>query len=1226
MSKLNLALLGTPEIRHDGQLVTFSTRKVMALLIYLAVEGGMHSREKITTLFWPESDTTRGRGSLRLTLTYLRDALGGESAKDHAHMHLIAERDALSFDFRSPHELDVHTLQTAFKQTRTNANAENLQEATRRTLFSQWQTAVGQYRSNFLDGFSLSDAPDFDDWIRLQREAWHQRMTTVLDRLLQVQFDAGELPGAIDTAHRWVAHDPLNEIAYHRLMQVQFAAGDRNAALRAYEACRSMLAKEYHARPGTETTDLAERIRTKALSHRLVSPTFHPPSTASPLLVLSESSLIGRAMEYRTLTEIYRATQQGQARVGILKGEAGIGKTRLATEFLGWAAAQGADILQGRAFETGGNLSYQALVDALRSRMEQENAPEDLLSDVWLAELSRLLPELRDRYPDLPLPTADETTARIRLLEAVVRLGQVLADRRPVVLFIDDLQWADAASLDALHYAGRRWKEGKTPLLLLLSVRAETLNSAQGLAQWLIGLEHELQALSLELESLTCEDILQLVAMMAQEKPREASDRHSAVVEEFGQWLFHETRGQPFYVLEMLKALLERGVLASSFSSEGKWVIDFSGAATTTANVPGLIPSTVRELIRSRLAHLPANAVALLTAGAVLGHDFTFEQACRIADLGENDGLLALDELLVSRQLAQSATQEREMYFFTHDRVRDVVYTEAGDTRRRVFHRRALEVLQAGSDHEGHHYRTSSAELAHHAHAAGLKEAAFHLSLAAGDEALRLFAVRNAIEQFEQAQQVMMSVNSEAQFVTASIRYHLSAQLGRAYELQSEFEQAHAVYAALLAFAQEAGEPTIQCVALNRLATLAAQNPSNLDGATALLHQALSIAGQNEDTGGLAETEWNLAQVGFYRFDASLALAHGERALVLARKLGLQEIIARSLNVVTYAHLLKGDWEKAEAAASEAAGLYQGLGNRAMESDSFCQVAYARINSGRAQSAIQSARDAFAISTEIGNAWGQSTCAMHLAVGFMERGMYTDALAFAQQAEAILRTHSIPVFPGIGLTILGRVRRAMHGLDAAHSTHQAALETGQASGLDSLIELYAAELCADCALAENWESAHTYALKALDHRGNDLYLFKGLIHWYQTEALLKAGDIARALEDVQHFGMRIGGSRRHRIPYLRSLAVLAKYQGEIEMAMGHMHEAVLLSEEMGLPGESWSIEAALGDLHQSRGEKSHAQAAFARAAEIVRALANNIQDEQQRVIFLSAQQVRHVLE
>src|SRR5213082_3405689 len=143
----------------------------------------------------------------------------------------------------------------------------------------------------------------------------------------------------------------------------------------------------------------------------------------------------------------------------LLVGEAGIGKTRLASEWLAWARAQGAEVLGGQAFEMGGRLPYQPLVEALRPRLEAENAPEDLLEDLWLAELSRLLPELRVRYPDLPAPTQDELTAKIRLFEAVARLLEALAKRAPLVLFVDDLQSADEASLDLLRYLGHSWKE-----------------------------------------------------------------------------------------------------------------------------------------------------------------------------------------------------------------------------------------------------------------------------------------------------------------------------------------------------------------------------------------------------------------------------------------------------------------------------------------------------------------------------------------------------------------------------------------------------------------------------------------------------------------------------------------------------------------------------------------------------------------------------------------------
>ena len=258
------------------------------------------------------------------------------------------------------------------------------------------------------------------------------------------------------------------------------------------------------------------------------------------------------------------------------KGEAGIGKTRLATAFLGWAAANGADILQGRAFEPGNHLPYQPLVESLRNRLERENAPDDLLSDTWLAEISSLLPELRDRYPDLSPPTQTETTAQARLFEAVVRLGQALAERSPVVLFIDDAQWADAASLDLLHYAGRRWQEDNISILLLLNVHIETLLSTLTLARWFSGLERDLHATSLRLGLLTLEDLNQLFEGLANvDEWSIAGQSQRACLEEFSKWLFVETRGQPFYVLETLEVLLERGVLTSHLQNNGKWAIDF---------------------------------------------------------------------------------------------------------------------------------------------------------------------------------------------------------------------------------------------------------------------------------------------------------------------------------------------------------------------------------------------------------------------------------------------------------------------------------------------------------------------------------------------------------------------------------------------------------------------------------------------------------------------------
>src|SRR5207248_9103331 len=156
-------------------------------------------------------------------------------------------------------------------------------------------------------------------------------------------------------------------------------------------------------------------------------------------------------------------------------GEAGVGKTRLASEWLAWARGQGGQVLSGQCCEMGGRLPYQPLVEALRTRLEAENAPEDLLEDLWLAELARLLPELRGRYPDLPAPTEDELTARGQLFEAVARLVEALAKPAPLVLLVDDLQWADEASLELLRYLASSWIRHSSRVLLLATVRSEGL-------------------------------------------------------------------------------------------------------------------------------------------------------------------------------------------------------------------------------------------------------------------------------------------------------------------------------------------------------------------------------------------------------------------------------------------------------------------------------------------------------------------------------------------------------------------------------------------------------------------------------------------------------------------------------------------------------------------------------------------------------------------------------
>jgi tetratricopeptide (TPR) repeat protein len=553
-------------------------------------------------------------------------------------------------------------------------------------------------------------------------------------------------------------------------MALHLAAGDRAGALTAFEACRATLEQELGVSPAPETEALAERIRsTEPNAQPGTRRSGHGLQRSGALL---EGPLVGRSDEFSKLVELSHAARQGRAQVVVLSGEAGIGKTRLAKEFLVWAAANGADVLEGRAFETGGRLPFQPLVDALRPRLERENAPEDLLSDVWLTELGRVLPELRERYPDLPVAAGDEVAARTRLFEAIARLGLALALRSPVVLLVDDVQWADAGSLDVLRYASRRWSEAGAPLVLLLGVRAESLADTPALSDWLAGLRRDVALSQLQLGPITAADTVHLVAGFgAGRRPAATSEQTSLELDRLASWLFAESGGHPFFAVQIIRELLERGVLALHLRDNGEWEIDSAAIADQT-RLGAVLPPGVLDVVRARLARLGRAARELLSAAAVLGQGFTFDQVCRVAGLTEDEALMAIDALVRGYLLRLGSDGS---YSFSHDKLREVAYVEAGDARQRVFHRRALDALGATA---------SAAELARHAVAAGLDDAICRYSIEAGDEAMQLLAARDALPHYERASDIALR-----QMNTALVA-DLHARRGKAYVSMAQWPDA----------------------------------------------------------------------------------------------------------------------------------------------------------------------------------------------------------------------------------------------------------------------------------------------------------------------------------------------------------------------------------------------------------------------------------------------------
>lgn len=899
MRELALRLLGPPELQVGGQRRAFRTKKALALVAYLALEPGPQSREKLAALLWPDADPEAGRASLRGTLVYAREALG--PLRDR----LEADRATVCL-VTGPDECDVTALERVAGAARSLSPAGALPELER---------AASLWRGELLDGFALGDGSGFDDWLVDRRGATRSAVNLVFDRLSagQLEQDPGR---AAETARRWLALDRLNEAAWRRLAQARLASGQRALAREALDSCRQVLRDEVGCAPAPETL---------ALEAQLLEPA--PPSRPGVRLdlptLLREGPFVGRRAELARLAEVYHRAGSGHPGAALIVGEPGIGKTRLAGAFLTWARERGAGVLRGRGFEVGGTL-YGPLADAARRVLDAEPGPQALLSRQDLAELARLLPELGERLPE-PAPPMPGEGQRGQVLAALTRLVLALARRSPLVLLVDDVQWADASTLEALRHLAGRVAEEQAPVLLLLTARAEALTPGSELAGWAANLGREVPVTRLDLGPLGQPETLGLLGALA-------GTPAGSSLEPLAERLFAETGGQPLYISETLRGLAEQGAL--TLSPGGITVNEARLSAGLERGGEG-----VRAVIGERLARLSAPALALAQAGAILGQEFEFGTLRAVADLGEDTALHGYEELLRAG-LLREAGGEGGTASLSHDRVRETLRDALSGPRRGLLHRRALGALgEAGASPEvlAHHALGAglTGEAARHFHQAGrqsLRLGAYHAAVLALEQALDLTPARPeyAAERRERLHLIEYALYYRDSHNLAVIqrRWRLAADASRAAGLGGEAAFALGELAASLArqgrhgeagevagqaldTARAAGDRGMAARSLNILGILAVER-RDWAAAERLLEDAQAEAIRAGDEPLALEARAHLATVLTFGHDD----LEGGRQLeeeVLRRRIDLGEpgAVLASLSSLTYACMRLGDYEAA---------------------------------------------------------------------------------------------------------------------------------------------------------------------------------------------------------------------------------------------------------------------------------------------------------------------------
>ncbi len=680
MSTLRFFLLGPAQFTQADQPVELNAAKAVGLLAYLAITGTPQTRDHLADLLWPESLPDAARKNLRNTLWTIRKVLGNDV------LQADAERVALSDMIW----VDAHTFQSSV-QSVPAATAWDAGEL---------ETAIELYRGPLLDGLTLSETPDFEIWLATERERFGQLYLRALDALAAAHRANANWRGVIAVAQRALAYDNLQESMYRTLMEAHARLGERPEALRQYDLLRTTLARELGVEPLPETETLREAIlggNLRSIESPMPAAPTHARRMAEPDRHAS-SPFIGRQAERAALDQELELATRGQARGVLITGEIGIGKSRLWQE---WSAAlpPGSTVLETRCLDTTQSLPLAPLIGLFRRRacLEKLLVSPSPVSPIWLTELARLLPEIRQHWPALPAPPVlPPEEERPRLFEAFTQTLRAL-EGQPLILFIDDLHWADHATLDWLIYLVDRMRD--EPLLLVSAYRPTDTTAQLNhlVANW----GEEGAARQLPLDRLTFEETIQLI---------EALGGDAALAEQ----LRAKSAGNPYFLIELSRA------------------------------APGSTPPGLVELVRTRLSQLPGTAHQVVQTAAVLEADFDFGTLRRTSGRGEEEILDGLDALLDAGVFI-----EREGHYeFAHPLVALIVRDDMSTARRSFLHRRAAEALEA--TYAGR-LALVAGQLARHYAQAGRPTKSAHYAELAAERALELSAPAEAVAFYRQA-------------------------------------------------------------------------------------------------------------------------------------------------------------------------------------------------------------------------------------------------------------------------------------------------------------------------------------------------------------------------------------------------------------------------------------------------------------------------------------------
>jgi len=603
-------------------------------------------------------------------------------------------------------------------------------------------------------------------------------------------------------------------------------------------------------------------------------------------IVAKEIQLINRVEEMGILREAVDKAVRGEGGVVFLYGEAGIGKTRLTRELGAYARLRGMQVLYGRCpalFRMDGVPPYVLWREAIKNYLEV-CTPEKLFRVIgfYPSEVSKLVPELRQKLPTFPesLPIRPEQE-RDRLFEAVSQFVTNISKEEPLLVILDDLQWTDQSSLLLLHYLARGvYREH---LLLLGAYRDTDIDERHPLTAVLTELNRERLLLSSLLKRLSLEDTSEMI-----KRSMEQDD----VPREFCELLYERTRGNPFFVEEVVKSLKEEGVI---YREENKWKIKEISRIE--------FPPTVKSVIKTRIGRLDDECQNVLTMASFVGNDFSFEALCGATGVAEDKLLELMEKILKTGLVKERVIRGEDVYSFADIVIRDVVHEEVSHLRHKKLHGVvgcALEKAYAKKldEHLG--------ELALHFLECGDKEKALDYFLKAGDKAAKIYANSEATSYLQSALRLLEEKEGEPREKGSILE-----RLGDIKSIIGEHDACMKYWNDALFLWKQLHEKGNVSRLHRKMANLLWADIGDLEKAKEHQEAALKIFEAEPENVELASIYEDMSHMYYRTNDMAKARSWAEKALELAKKLNDYEVIASSYVSLGTVFSYIGDKKKA---------------------------------------------------------------------------------------------------------------------------------------------------------------------------------------------------------------------------------------------------------------------------------------------------------------------------